>query len=150
MSKLFRNIIILFLLLVIQTARANDNLQEVNKLFSKYLLESFKQEVPSEKTMFLFINFRSCGACISESVVAVNSIPESTNYPCKIVACYSTKKKPEVIDLIKNRTILYDKKSAFFKYDISPLEDAIVMTEKGKVTGVLKLKLDNLKKFGII
>ncbi len=150
MSKLFRHIIFLFILLLIQTAMANDNLQEVNKLFSKYMLENFKQEVPSKKTMFLFINFRSCGACISESVVAVNSIPESTKYPCKIVACYSTKKKPEVIDLIKNKTILYDKKSAFFNFDISPLEDAIVMTEKGKVTEVLKLNLENLKKCGII
>lgn len=126
--------IILFLLLL---SAGNFSLQ--TDLFKEYLHKKHKSEISNAASAeYYVIREDNCYSCyINNFAVAKKGMKKKNAF---LVYVYKGRMKGDAKFLKKHKNVLYDSTGAFYKVNVSPFNDCIIYTTKGKITKIKKLQ----------
>jgi len=145
MRKLF---IIVLSLLTCFFCCISSSAPDKTTLLKNYFKTTFNLEVPQLKHCYIFIDLDYCSSCKQSIVPTINSIKENKNIT--VVACFKRKASKKLLEQITFKNILVDKKSYFYSLDIFPNKNALIITEKGKISSIEEFTFDSKEKIDLL
>ncbi len=130
--------IVLIVLIATQFILA-DGMNNKTEIFSKYLQTNHNLQIPQEMHNYLIVNAVACKTCKKIDFEFLAKLSERRDIT--ILISFSQRKKlpKEINELIKKRNIYLDKGN-YYEWNITPLTDGLIVTEKSKIQKIHKLE----------
>ena len=130
-------LVILFFLMVASNLNASD-IEQKNQLFTRYLKENHKLEIPESRQLFFVFSAAGCETCQKLDFEYLHKIAKLQNLKLIISYPRAISLPQIVVDLVKEENVLLDRGN-YFRWNITPLSDGFLVTEKGKVIKIFEI-----------
>jgi hypothetical protein len=115
-------------------------------VFREYLNSIFDEAIPEDTHYYVIINLVGCNGCVKREISLTNRISQKYKDNTTVIVCFHSKNPPSKIKHIKNKRILKDRFSKFFRINVHPEGSAIIKTVNRKIEWVNKLNSNILEK----
>ena len=115
-----------------------------SELFTKFL-KTIGNEVPSAEHRFIILLAEDCGRCVDFNFSFIKQFAGAEN--TTLIISYKYKLRNEDLkELSKSFPTIMDSKGSFVKYNISPFNSCLIITENKKIKEIIKFdKMDEAK-----
>lgn len=122
-----------------------DEYEKPNILFNRYLNDFVKDTTLLANGYVIIINGKTCKSCVSKSINTINKIKDWRNI--KLIYCGEEEK---MLGNLEDKIFYIDRYSQYFKFNITPDHDPIIIIEDKKIIGIKELSEENLKDLGLL
>lgn len=137
------NTMLIILIAAINFFTVVDDINKKSVYFEKYLSTQHKKKIEGDKHYYIVIN-AICQSCFKAEKNFLENITKRDD-----VTLIISSKEPILPDYLKKfekkQNVLRDK-GKYYKLNITPLTDGLIVTEKGEVQNIIEIHYWNIEK----
>ncbi len=144
-----KKILLFIYIFLICVSKINANNDNISNLFTKYLEEVCKIEIPPKNQTYIIIDLLGCPSCVKKYVSEVEKIYDNKKKlpNISLIVVGNSKNNPAWLNRISksNKKIYYDGMGAYHEMDITSNESGIVIVKNNQIVEKTIIQLNNYK-----